>query len=135
MLITYNMPICKTRHMHVCAYPLMHCPPLALPHRPTARYSHKRRRHLYICAFHFFFADHCWQCAPVCRWFRESYQHRRFTLSALRGSIYYIRCTNEACALQIPALKAIRDLACPRIKMSMITCPYRARRRPLSAQK
>ena len=53
MLITYNMPVCKTRHMHVCASPLMHCPPLALPHRPTARYSHKRRRHLYICDFHF----------------------------------------------------------------------------------
>ena len=53
MLITYDMPVCKTRYMHVCASPLMHCPPLALPHRPTVRYSHKRRRHLYICAFHF----------------------------------------------------------------------------------
>ena len=39
--------------MHVCASPLMRCTPLALPHWPTARYSHQRRRHLYICAFHF----------------------------------------------------------------------------------
>ena len=42
----------------------MRCPPLALPHRPTARYRHHRRRHLYICAFHFF-AYCCWHCAPV----------------------------------------------------------------------
>ena len=150
MLITYNMTVCKTRHMHVCASALMHCPPLALPHRPTARYSHKRRRHLHICAFHFFhfFADHCWHCAAVCRRFRKSYQPSSFTLSALRSSIYYIQCTNGTCALQIPALKAIRDLACPQmpphylpglpcpqIKLSMITCPYCAGRRPLPAHK
>ena len=132
--------------MHVCASPLMRCQPLALPHRPTAPLQPPAASPSLHMRFPFF-ADYCWHCAPVCRRFRKSYHPSRLTLSALRSSIYYIRCTNGTCVLQIPALKAIGTSPVPgnlalspgpplsQMKMSMITCPHRARWRQLPARK
>ena len=101
LLITYNMPVCK---LAICMYVLLrlcvarhwHC---RFGRRPVTTTSGVA---ISTYALSIFFADYCWHCARVCRRFRKSYQPSRFTLSALRSSIYYIRCTNGTCVLQIP---------------------------------
>ena len=121
------------RTLHVCTSPLMRCLPLALPHQPTAHYSHQRRRHLYVCTFLFLLtaADTAPLLLTVPQKLPAQSPYPVCSVELdLRHMVYErnLRFTDTR-AQGPPGPRLSPD------KMSVITCPYRAWQRPLPARK